>query len=73
MVALRRDWTYRAAQERMLRVGRAQLPRHVAAAHMDDAGNRIVTCACGWSGNGLGWAEHLDGVVRQALGAGTAA
>ncbi len=65
-----RDWTYRAARRRMLRVGRAQLPRHVAVARMDDAGNRIVDCHCGWSGNGLGWADHLDSVVRQALGAG---
>ena len=69
----RRDWTYRAAWRRMLRVGRAQLPRHVAVARMDDAGNRIVDCGCGWSGNGLGWADHLDSVVRQALGAGSAA
>jgi ubiquinone/menaquinone biosynthesis C-methylase UbiE len=73
MVALRRDWTYRAARERMVRVGRAQLPRHVAVARMDDAGNRVVDCGCGWSGNCLGWAEHLDSVVRRALHAGTAA
>ena len=73
MVTLRRDWTYRAARERMLRVGRAQLPHHQAVARMDDAGNRVVDCGCGWSGNGLGWAEHLDKVVRQALGPGTAA
>jgi hypothetical protein len=73
MVVFRRDWTYRAARERMLRIGRLQLPRHVAVARMDDAGNRVVDCGCGWSGNGLGWAEHLDSVVRQALGAGSAA
>jgi hypothetical protein len=69
----RQDWTYRAARRRMLKVGRAQLPRHVAVARMDDAGNRIVDCQCGWSGNGLGWADHLDRVVRQALEAGSAA
>jgi hypothetical protein len=69
----RQDWTYRAARQRMLRVGRAQLPSHTAVARMDDAGNRIVDCRCGWSGNGLGWADHLDSVVRQALGAGSGA
>ena len=69
----RQDWTYRAARRRMLKVGRAQLPRHAAVARMDAAGNRIVDCGCGWSGNGLGWADHLDSVVRQALGAGSAA
>ena len=69
----RQDWTYRAARRRMLRAGRAELPQHVAAARMDRAGNRIVDCRCGWSGNGLGWAEHLDCVVRQALGAGAPA
>jgi hypothetical protein len=69
----RQDWTYRAARRRMLKAGRAQLPRHSAAPRMDDAGNRIVDCRCGWSGNGLGWSEHLDSVVRQTLGAGSAA
>jgi hypothetical protein len=69
----RRDWTYRAARRRMLRAGRVQLPRHSAVARMDDAGNRIVDCACGWSGNGLGWSDHLDSVVRQSLGEGSAA
>ena len=57
----------------MLKVGRAQFPRHSAVARMDGAGNRIVDCRCGWSGNALGWADHLDSVVRQALGAGSAA
>lgn len=71
--AQRQDWTYRAARKRMLRAGRAQLPRHVAVARMDHAGNRIVDCGCGWSGNALGWADHLDSVVRGALGAGSAA
>ena len=64
---LRRDWTYRAARHRIVRAGDAELPRHTAVARMDDLGNRIVDCACGWTGNGLGWAGHLDSVVRLAL------
>ena len=71
--AERQDWTYRAARIRMLRAGRAQLPRHVAGARMDKAGNRIVDCRCGWTGNALGWADHLDSVVRGALGASSGA
>jgi hypothetical protein len=63
----RQDWTYRAARLRMIVAGQAELPRHLAAARMDINGNRIVDCACGWSGNGLGWAGHLDSVVRLAL------
>ena len=63
----RQDWTYRAARLRMIKAGREQLPRHSAAARMDRNGNRIVDCSCGWSGNGLGWAVHLDSVVRLAL------
>ena len=63
----RQDWTYRAARRRMLRAGRTQLPRHVAVARLDARGNRIVDCACGWKGNGLGWAGHLDSVMRLAL------
>jgi hypothetical protein len=63
----RQDWTYRDARRRMLRAGRAQLPRHVAIARLDDHGNRLVDCGCGWSGNGLGWAGHIDSVVRAAL------
>ena len=69
----RQDWTFRAARRRMLRAGRTQLPLHVAVARMDEAANRIVDCRCGWSGNGLGWADHLDRVVRQALGPGSPA
>jgi ubiquinone/menaquinone biosynthesis C-methylase UbiE len=68
--AERQDWTYRAARRRMLKAGRAQLPRHNAVARMDRKGNRIVDCGCGWSGNGLGWAGHLEDVVRQAISAG---
>ena len=61
------DWTYEAARQRLVRAGQSQLPRHVAAARMDENGNRIVDCLCGWSGNGLGWTRHLDSVVRVAL------
>jgi hypothetical protein len=68
----RQDWTYRAARRRLVRAGMTQLPRHVAGARMDRNGNRIVDCACGWSGNGLGWSGHLDSVVRQALDSGPA-
>ena len=63
----REDWTYRAARQRIVRAGRVELPRHAAVVRMDDNGNRIVDCACGWMGNGLGWAGHLDSVVRLAL------
>jgi hypothetical protein len=69
----RQDWTYRAAKRRLLRAGRTELPRHVAVARMDGAGNRIVDCRCGWSGNGLGWADHIDRVVRLAFWAGAPA
>jgi hypothetical protein len=63
----RQDWTYRAARKRLIRAGKTQLPRHIAAARMDRNANRVVDCSCGWSGNGLGWAGHLDNVVRVAL------
>jgi hypothetical protein len=64
------DWTYRAARRRMVRAGRALLPRHVAVPRLDDRGNRIVDCGCGWSGNGLGWIGHLDSVMRVAMDGG---
>jgi hypothetical protein len=66
------DWTYRAARNRMVRAGRALLPRHAAVARLDDRGNRIVDCGCGWSGNGLGWVAHLDSVMRVAVDRGFA-
>lgn len=68
----RQDWTYRSARRRLIRAGRAELPRHVAVARLDEVGNRIVDCRCGWSGNGLGWAGHLDSVIRLALSTGPA-
>jgi hypothetical protein len=61
------DWTYLAARRRLVLAGRAQLSRHVALARLDDIGNRLVDCGCGWTGNGLGWVAHLDNVVRAAL------
>jgi hypothetical protein len=63
-----RDLTYGEARRRLLRAGRSQLRRHTATGRLDDVGNRIVDCTCGWTGNGLGWAGHLDHVVRSALG-----
>jgi len=63
----RQDWTYRDARRRMVRAGRAQLPRHSAVPRLDDRGNRMVDCSCGWTGNGLGWVGHIDNVVLAAL------
>jgi hypothetical protein len=62
-----RDWTYLAARDRMVRAGRSTLPLHIGAASMDDRGNRMVDCSCGWRGNALGWAAHLDSVVQRAV------
>jgi cyclopropane fatty-acyl-phospholipid synthase-like methyltransferase len=62
-----RDWTYRDARHRLVRAARARLPQHAATARLDDDGNRLVECGCGWRGNGLGWVGHLDSVVRAAL------
>jgi len=68
-VADEHDWSYRDARLRMVRAGREELRRHVGAARLDDEGNRLVDCSCGWVGNGLGWTSHLDTVVRAALDA----
>jgi hypothetical protein len=62
------DWTYRDAWGRVIRAGRRALPRHTATGRLDERGNRVVACSCGWTGNALGWGEHLDSVVRSALG-----
>ena len=67
MLARVQDWTYSAARRRMVLAAGASLPRHGAVARLDDRGNRIVECACGWRGNGLGWEGHLDSVIRLAL------
>jgi hypothetical protein len=64
-----RDWTYRDARLRMVRAGGVELARHIASGRLDERGNRIVDCSCGWTGNGLGWAGHLDHVVKLALDA----
>lgn len=63
------DWSYHEARRHLVRGGRRRLVNHVATPTLDDAGNRVVRCECGWLGNGLGWASHLDGVVRSALDA----
>jgi hypothetical protein len=62
-----RDWTYRDARQRMVRLGRARLLEHTGLPDLDDDGNRLVQCACGWRGNGIGWSRHLDTVVRAAI------
>jgi hypothetical protein len=67
------DWTYRAARNRMVEAARRELPQHAALARVDDDGNRVIECSCRWVGNVLGWASHLDAVVRSALDAGARA
>jgi hypothetical protein len=62
-----RDWNYLEARRRLLDAGRAQLPLHTANARLDEAANRVVECSCGWTGNMLGWAGHVDQVVTAAL------
>lgn len=62
-----RDWTYRDAWQRLMRAGTAELSRHTGTGRLDERGNRIVDCSCGWKGNALGWADHLDAVVRSAV------
>lgn len=66
-----RDWTYRDARSRMVRVGRTRLREHAGVASLDDVGNQLVQCACGWRGNSLGWTGHLDDVVRSAVDSDT--
>ncbi len=61
------DWTYQDARRRLIRAGKAHLPKHTASARIDDDGNRVVDCGCGWTGNGIGWSGHLDSVLRVAL------
>ena len=68
------DWSYSDARRRLLEAAGDQLPRHTASGRLDDAANRLVDCSCGWAGNALGWAAHLDHVVCSALdGGGSAA
>lgn len=61
------DWSFRDARRRLVHRGRRHLAGHAAAPRLDDDGNRLVDCGCGWTGNGLGWSGHLDDVVRAAL------
>jgi hypothetical protein len=67
------DWTYTDAVRRLVDAAEAQLPRHTASGRVDDGANRVIECSCGWTGNGLGWVEHLDHVVRTAVDGGSAA
>lgn len=64
------DWTYREARQRLVDAGGRYLQRHTASSRLDDVANRIVDCSCGWTGNALGWAGHLDQVVRSSLDGG---
>ena len=61
------DWSYRDAQRRLVRAGRRHLQRHAAVIRLDDGANPIVDCACSWTGNAIGWAEHLEGVVHASI------
>jgi len=61
------DWSYRDARRRLVRAGRRHLQRHAASIRLDDGANPIVDCRCGWTGNALGWAGHLDGVVHASI------
>ena len=61
------DWSYRDARKRLVVAGRRHLLRHAAAIRLDDGANPIVDCGCGWTGNALGWAKHLDGVVHASI------
>jgi hypothetical protein len=62
-----KDWSYRDARRRLVAVGDRHLRHHTASGRLDEHANRIVDCSCGWTGNALGWAGHLDQVVRAAL------
>ena len=64
------DWSYRDARRRLVVAGRRHLQRHPAAIRLDDSANPIVDCGCGWTGNALGWAGHLDGVIRASIAGG---
>lgn len=59
--------TYSDAWHRLVTAGREVLPRHTGTGSLDERGNRVVDCDCWWRGNGLGWAGHLDSVVRSAI------
>lgn len=61
-----RDWSYGEAKRRFQEAAAAHLPRHLASVELDSEANRIVRCACGWAGNGLGWLTHIDSVLASA-------
>ena len=65
------DWTYREARQRLVDSGGRHLQRHIASSRLDEVANRIVDCRCGWTGNALGWAGHLDDVVASSLDGGS--
>jgi len=62
-----RDWTYQAAADRLRQSATVELPDHRAHMTLDPVGNRVVTCGCGWHGNGLGWLAHIDHIVSAAV------
>jgi hypothetical protein len=64
------DWSYRDARRRLVVAGRRHLQRHAGSIRLDDNANPIVDCGCGWTGNTLGWAGHLDSVVRASIDGG---
>jgi cyclopropane fatty-acyl-phospholipid synthase-like methyltransferase len=61
------DWSYHEAKRRLVVAGRRRLQRHAASVRLDEAANPIVDCGCGWTGNAIGWAQHLDQVVASSL------
>ena len=65
-----RDWSYLDARRRLVLAGRRHLQRHPAAIRLDEGANPIVDCGCGWTGNALGWASHLDAVVHASIDRG---
>jgi len=62
-----RDWSYDEAAHRLRRSAATALPGHSAVMSLDPSGNRVATCSCRWTGNGLGWLEHIDVVVSGAV------
>ena len=61
------DWSYREARKRLVVAGRRHIQRHPGSIRLDDNANTVVDCGCGWTGDPLGWAGHLDGVVRASI------
>ena len=61
------DWSYADARRRLVVAGRRHLQRHAAVIRLDDGANPIVDCACGWTGNPRGGADHLDDVIQSSI------